>query len=99
MENFWVNGENYMANEELFKPIEAKNAVLLSKHVKKRPTIIKGPAVKLEEPVKVVSPETSSLKQGEGYFQPIIEGGQIVGVIHVCTCGRRSELRFEFEDS
>jgi len=88
-----------MVNEEPFKPIETKDAALLSKQVKKRPIIIKGPAVKLEEPVKVVSPETSSVKQGEGYFQPIIEGDQIVGVIHVCTCGRRSELRFEFEDS
>jgi len=88
-----------MANEEFFKPIDAKEADFVSKHVKKRPTIIKGPAVKLEEPVKVISPESPNFKEGEGYFQPIIEGGQIVGVIHVCTCGRRSELRFEFEDS
>ena len=39
-------------------------------------------------------------ESGDGveFFQPIYEGETVVGVIHKCSCGRASELRFQYSD-
>ena len=37
-------------------------------------------------------------EQGVEFFQPIYEGELIVGVIHKCSCGKTSELRFQYSE-
>jgi len=42
--------------------------------------------------------QTEEIEQGVEFFQAISEGDLIVGVIHKCSCGNTSELRFQYSD-
>ena len=45
-----------------------------------------------------LQPPAADLDDGVEFFQPIYEGDLIIGVIHKCSCGKTSELRFEYSD-
>jgi hypothetical protein len=36
---------------------------------------------------------------GNESVEPMIENGQVVGVIHHCSCGKITEIRFQLDES
>ncbi len=45
-----------------------------------------------------LDPPDEESQEGVEFFQPIYEGELIVGVIHKCSCGKTSELRFQYTE-
>jgi hypothetical protein len=62
-----------------------------------RDSVIKQNSVKVGNPKRIDQKEEPALPGGEPAIQPIMEEGQIVGIIYECTCGKISEVRFDFE--
>ncbi len=64
----------------------------------RRVRVFKSTALGDGDTVTIVSEKGQVLKRSEAEVTPIVEDGVIVGVVHQCTCGKKSEIRFEFEE-
>ena len=64
----------------------------------RRRAIIKQSNVRVEKPKKIEYEEVNKDEYGEFTVRPIRDDGKIVGIIHTCSCGRVSEIRFEFDE-
>lgn len=60
--------------------------------------VFKGNDLKNDESVTIVAERGQVLKKSHVNVQPITENGRIVGVIHECSCGKKTEIRFDFEE-
>jgi|GEM_PF-3090945 len=60
--------------------------------------VIKGQGIENKETVRIISEKGQVLKKSSAEVEPIVENDMIVGIIHRCTCGKRTEIRFEFEE-
>ena len=92
------NIEKLMIQDNEFKPLE-KNSVQdsISKFVAPK-RVIKQKDVKLNEPVKINIDEYEYRTNSTESIQPIIDDGCVVGVFYTCTCGKSTEIRFDYEN-
>mgnify|MGYP000577786212 CR=1 FL=1 len=60
-------------------------------------SLIARDTVRLDEPVKIAFEDLTPEEGCGESIHPIEEDGVVVGVIHVCSCGRTTEIRFEYE--
>ena len=51
-----------------------------------------------EQGVFVMEPNLEDHDDGVEFFQPVYEGEVVVGMIHKCSCGKTSEVRFEYDN-
>ncbi len=59
--------------------------------------IIKKSSVELDKPVKIDVPAENPDGARNSVVTPITENGEIVGILHRCKCGEKSEIYFELE--
>ncbi len=45
----------------------------------------------------VLDPGAQEESDGIEFFQPVMESEKIVGIVHKCSCGKTSEVRFEYD--
>lgn len=61
--------------------------------------IIKKSSVELDKPVKIDVPAENAHGARNSVVSPITENGEIVGIIHRCKCGEKTEIFFELEEN
>jgi len=79
-----------------FKPLAEVIKNQPKKKFVARNKVIKNPIVNNSHRVVIETPADYE-DDSKSEIQPIIENGEIVGMIYRCSCGRISEIRFEYE--
>lgn len=59
-------------------------------------TVIKTQLVNMQSPLKVEIDESDFEDEENESIEPIVEDGEIMGVIHKCSCGKVAKIRFEY---
>ena len=60
--------------------------------------VIKKKKIQTGTPVKIFAEKGIMTGKSDDVLKPIIENGEIVGVVHQCSCGKVTEIKFEFEE-
>ncbi len=85
-----------MTTNDDFEGLE-ENEISFTKQKKRQRTgVIKSGRNKVKGTLHLEP--TDETEHGIEFFQPIMEGELVVGVIHKCSCGKISELRFQYSD-
>jgi len=61
--------------------------------------VIKNTAVIMDEQVQIIQKRQGHLTKGTSRVTPILDNNEIIGVVHECSCGERTEILFELEDT
>lgn len=79
-----------------------KNVSAVENHkIFRKRKIIKGRVIKQHTPVKIKINGSRSFRIGEelnGFIEPIVKEGNIIGLIHKCSCGKVAEIQFEYDN-
>jgi len=59
-------------------------------------TIIKSNSINMQSSVIIEVEDPDFRDKGNGSVEPILEHGEIVGIIYRCACGKVAETRFEY---
>lgn len=87
-----------MSDDNLIDPID------INEPSRKKPSgIIKQRSINVSTPVKI---ENRKMKladsEGSNIFtektSPILENGEIIGVLHRCSCGKETRIYFDYEE-
>ncbi len=85
-----------MENKDIFNDPHAvfeKKTKLPVRH-----SVIKNNAVRIGEPKKIEQTPEPESHSGKTDVQPIIENNQVTGIVFTCSCGKVSEIRFDFDE-
>lgn len=63
-----------------------------------RSKVFKDKQLRNSNSVTVVAEKGQVLKASVAEVLPIKKNGEIIGVIHKCSCGKKTEIRFDFEE-
>lgn len=80
-----------------FIPVDGDKAEISPRKQRQKAGVIKKSRNQITG-VRQLDPPDEHDDQGVEFFQPIYEGELIIGVIHKCSCGKTSELRFQYSD-
>ena len=86
-----------MNNDESYQEMEQSDFVRKRAKKKQKTGVIKHSQNEVTGKVQI-DPHEMDTDHGVEFFQPIMEGDLVVGVIHKCSCGKTSELRFQYSD-
>ena len=84
-------------NDGEFKSMDQTGHEFKPAKKRQRKGVIKSDRHHLEGKLKL-EPDDVEMETGVEFFQPIYEGDVVVGVIHRCSCGKTSEVRFQYGD-
>ncbi len=87
-----------MSTDDDFKSMNEDETPFESRKNRQKAGVIKSNRNQVKGTLHL-DPQEEDLDHGIEFFQPITEGDQIVGVIHKCSCGKTSELRFTYSDT
>ena len=65
-------------------------------------SIIKAKSIEVSKPILIGGEYSLSQQQSEiihkeqGEVEPILENGEVVGIVHHCQCGKSTEIRFDY---
>ncbi len=85
-----------MNDHDDFKELGDHNTLFESRQKRQKTGVIKSKRSHINGLVQLDPIEEND--GGVEFFQPIYEGELIVGVIHKCSCGKTSELRFQYSE-
>ena len=83
-------------NDDEFKDLEDEIAPFAHTQKRQKTGVIKSGRNKVKGMLRLEPQEEG--QHGIEFFQPIMEGELIIGVIHKCSCGKTSELRFQYSE-
>ena len=86
-----------MAMDDDFTPMDHNNPHEKPKRRRIQSGVIKSHRKHLEGTLHL-EPHEEDTESGVEFFQPIVEGDTIVGVVHRCSCGKTAELRFQYSE-
>ncbi len=87
-----------MTSIKYFKSLNSETVRKTGNHSPKKNNVIKNQSVRLNEPVKIASNSHKLKKNLRSIVTAIVEDGEIVGILHECTCGEMSKIYFELEE-
>ena len=79
-----------------FKPLAEIVKNQSGRRIVSRNKVIKSPNVNDDHRI-TIKPPVDFDGNSDAEVQPIMENGEIVGIMYRCSCGRISEIRFEYE--
>jgi len=85
-----------MNENDEFEELEEGNSPFEPRQQRQKTGVIKSSRNHVKGTVHLDPVEETD--HGVEFFQPIYEGELIIGVIHKCSCGKTSELRFQYSD-
>jgi len=85
-----------MRIEDEYEDLNEHRSQFINHGKRQKTGVIKSSRNNVKGILHIEAPEET--EQGVEFFQPIKEGDLIVGVIHKCSCGKTSELRFQYSD-
>ncbi len=59
--------------------------------------VIRNEILRVAQPIVINSEAMHD--DGNESVEPMIENGQVVGVVHHCSCGKITEIRFQLDES
>ena len=63
-----------------------------------RQTVIKGKQVRLTQPRHIDVLEIGGSEEDQqDLVRPLLDNGEVVGLIYHCSCGRQTRILFEYE--
>ncbi|MDP8237841.1 MAG: hypothetical protein P9X24_02010 [Candidatus Hatepunaea meridiana] len=65
----------------------------------KKVSVIKHKDVRMFNPVKIEINESEFEDNKGESIEPIIDDDCVVGIIYTCSCGKSTEIRFDYDDS
>jgi len=80
-----------------FHPLEQETFSETASPSLKNRTVIKNQFVKLHSPIKIEVDEINYQEDRGDLVEPVLENGDVVGLVHRCSCGKVMEIRFEYE--
>ncbi len=86
-----------MEKDDHFVEINDNESQFLNHRKRQKKGVIKSTRNRVKGTIHL-DPREEASGEGVEFFQPIYEGDMIVGVIHKCSCGKSSELRFQYSD-
>lgn len=86
-----------MSKDQEFTPMEKGATNLGTKKSRQKAGVIKSRAKHVDGTIHL-KPQIEDTDVGVEFFQPILEGETIVGVLHKCSCGKTAEVRFQYAD-
>lgn len=89
------NVDSMKADKEFQPFLNEKDAGRKPKYSSKQ-TIIKSNSINMRSSVKIEVEDPDSQNKCNGSIEPILEHGEIVGIIYRCSCGKVAETRFEY---
>lgn len=87
-----------MDSKEYFESIDTEDK-LPEKKGRIRGPIIKNDLIRVSKSVTVKIAKDRFGSNMIDYVQPIMQGQDIVGITHTCSCGKSTEIMFEFDNS
>jgi len=88
-----------MCKDDDFQPLLKDNISEIKPQFSRKHTVIKDKLIRLKHPVKIkIDEKDFGDNEGES-IQPIISNGEIVGVIHRCSCGKVTKILFEYVET
>jgi len=63
-----------------------------------RKSVIKNNTVRVGDKKRIDHKSDDHTDMSEPEVQPIVENDQIVGIFYKCSCGKLSEIRFDFDN-
>jgi len=88
--------DNSMGKDKIFKPFSDDNGTGMKPKYIPKQTVIKNRSVNIRFPFKIKIDESAFNDKENGSIEPIVENGEIVGVVYRCSCGRIAQTRFEY---
>ena len=92
-EKEYVNG---MKKDKEFQPFSDDNGTGIKSKYFPKQTVIKNRSVNIRFPFKIEIDESAFDHKENGSIEPIVENGEIVGVVYRCSCGKIAKTRFEY---
>lgn len=86
-----------MSTNDDFKSMNDEDGPFISRKPRQKTGVIKSGRNRVKGTVHLEP--LDDFEHGVEFFQPITEGDTIVGVVHKCSCGKTSELRFQYSDN
>ena len=83
-----------MNNKDDFQPLFLEGISLKQGTDTGRKSVVKKNNVKMNSPMKIYT-EKEDIEES---IEPILEDDEIVGVIHTCSCGKTTAIRFEYDE-
>lgn len=59
--------------------------------------VIRSQRIQLNKPITINAESMND--DGSESVEPMVENGQVVGIIHRCSCGKVTEIRFQMDDN
>lgn len=90
-----------MNSRSKLQPIYKNVSGVKNHKIFRKRNIIKDRVIKQHTPVKIKMNESRSFGIGEelnGFIEPIVKEGDIIGLIHKCSCGKVAEIQFEYDN-
>lgn len=84
--------------DEDFKNMNVEDGQFLARKIRQKTGVIKSKRNHVNGTLHL-DPQEEDSGHGIEFFQPITEGDVIIGVVHKCSCGKTSELKFQYSDS
>lgn len=85
-----------MGKNKKFQPFSDDNGTGIKPEYSSKQTVIKNRSVNIRFPFKIEIDESGFNEKENGSIEPIVENGEIVGVIYRCSCGKIAKTRFEY---
>jgi len=85
-----------MKADKEFQPFSKEKDVGRKPKYSSKQTIIKSNSINMRSPVKIEVADSGFQDKGNESVEPILEHGEIVGIIYKCSCGKVTETRFEY---
>ncbi len=83
--------------EENFESIKTEDELPARQKIIRDP-IIKNSLARVSQSVTVKNASSSLDSNQIDFVQPIMQEQDIIGIIHNCSCGRSTEIMFEFDN-